>query len=265
MLIEVPFKINLGLYVTRKRQDGYHDIETVFYPVHNVTDKIEMTEGEGKIAFSMTGGDFEIEPDKNLCVKAFKVLQKEYGLPGVKIHLTKRIPSGAGLGGGSSDAAGVLKLTNELFNLHIPNQLLKDYAAQLGSDVPFFIDGRPAYATGRGEVLHPINLNLEHKKISIFKPDFSISTAEAYAHIHPIEGRTPLCEVIREDANKWHFILPNDFENSLFEKFTQLSEIKDKYYELGADYAALSGSGSAIFAISEKTIDLSPYFRGQNL
>lgn len=265
MKIDVPFKINLGLYVTRKRGDGYHDLETIFYPVDNLQDSIEIEKASEGIVFTMEGGDFEVAPEKNLCVKAFKLLQEDFHLQGVKIHLTKRIPSGAGLGGGSSDAAGVLKLTNELFALGLSNEELKKRAEQLGSDVPFFIGCTPAYATGRGEIMENFPLSLAEKQISVFKPDFSIPTAEAYAQIRPQAGRNDLREIIRKDAIFWHNNLVNDFETALFPKYPQLAKIKEKFYEMGADFASLSGSGSAIFAIANEKIKLSPIFAGKDL
>ena len=265
LITHVPFKINLGLYVTRRRDDGFHDLETVFYPIHNVEDTIEMVACDGNVEFEQIGGDFVVDAEKNLCVKAFRLLQKEYNLPGARIKLEKRIPSGAGLGGGSADAAGVLKLTNKVFNLNISPNLLERFAAKIGSDVPFFIQEMPTYATGRGEILSPIHVDLSQKVISVFKPDFSISTAEAYANVKPTDGRKHIDEIVQGDARKWHDLLPNDFETALFSKFPVLAEIKQKYYELGAEFALLSGSGSAVFAIAEKKIDLQPYFNGMTL
>ena len=169
MIGKANFKINLGLYVTEKRADGFHNLETVFYPVDNVCDTIEIVPAE-QLSFEMTGGDFVTEPEKNLCVRAFRLLQEKYHLPAVSIRLDKQIPSGAGLGGGSADAAWVLEMTNELFNLHISNDLLKTYAASLGSDVAFFIDNVPSYATGKGEILTPLDVDLSVKLISYFNP-----------------------------------------------------------------------------------------------
>ena len=264
MIEKANFKINLGLYVTEKRPDGFHNLETVFYPVENQHDTIDITPAD-EVTFEMVGGDFTTDPEKNLCVKAFRLLQARYGLAGASIRLEKKIPSGAGLGGGSADAATVLKLTNELFNLHISNSLLKEYAATLGSDVAFFIDNVPSYATGKGEILSPIDLDLSGKVISIFKPEVSVSTAEAYANITPLPGRPSLKNLIREPIERWKYLIVNDFEKSVFQKFPILADIKNKYYELGADYAAMSGSGSALFAIADTPIQLSPYFSGIDL
>ena len=258
------FKINLGLYVTEKRPDGFHNLETVFYPVDNLCDTIEI-EPADEVTFEMVGGDFTTDAEKNLCVKAFRLLQNNYHLPGASIRLDKNIPSGAGLGGGSADAATVLKLTNELFNLHISNSLLKEYAASLGSDVAFFIDNTPSYATGKGEILTPIPVHFSGKVISVFKPEVSVSTAEAYAHVTPLPGRPSLQNLIKEPIEKWKYLIVNDFEKSVFHQYPILADIKKKYYELGADYASMSGSGSSLFAIADKPIQLLPYFSGIDL
>ena len=264
MIGKANFKINLGLYVTEKRADGFHNLETVFYPVDNVCDTIEIVPAE-QLSFEMTGGDFVTEPEKNLCVRAFRLLQEKYHLPAVSIRLDKQIPSGAGLGGGSADAAWVLEMTNELFNLRISYNLLKEYSAALGSDVAFFIDNVPSYATGKGEVLTPIDVDLSGKVISVFKPEVSVSTAEAYAHVTPLPGRPSLKNLIKEPIERWKFLMINDFEKSVFQKYPILSDIKKKYYELGAEYASLSGSGSALFAIADKPLKLSAYFSGIDL
>ena len=225
MIGKANFKINLGLYVTEKRADGFHNLETVFYPVDNVCDTIEIVPAE-QLSFEMTGGDFVTEPEKNLCVRAFRLLQEKYHLPAVSIRLDKQIPSGAGLGGGSADAAWVLEMTNELFNLHISYNLLKEYAAALGSGVAFFIDNVPSYATGKGEVLTPIDVDLSGKVISVFKPEVSVSTAEAYAHVTPLPGRPSLKNLIKEPIERWKFLMINDFEKSVFQKYPILSDIK---------------------------------------
>lgn len=265
MISSANFKVNLGLYVTEKRPDGFHNLETIFVPVDTVTDSITILPKSGTVEFKMTGGDFVVDAEKNLCVKAFRMLQQDFDLPGAVIHLEKNIPSGAGLGGGSSDAACVLRMANELFGLKLTNEQLHRYAARLGSDVPFFLESRPMYATGRGEILQPITLELSKWTISVFKPDFSISTAEAYAHIQPISGRPHLHQLLGEPVEKWHTLFPNDFEAALFPLYPILAEMKAKFYDLGAIYAALSGSGSALFAIAPHPINLEPFFKGKNL
>lgn len=265
MLGLANFKVNLGLYVTEKRSDGFHNLETIFIPVNNCEDEITLVPASGQVQFEMEGADFVVDAEKNLCVKAFRMLQRDFELPGVSIRMVKNIPSGAGLGGGSSDAAVVLKMTNEAFDLQLSAEQLKSYAARLGSDVPFFIDNRPMYATGRGEILTGMDLDLSAWKISVFKPDFSISTAEAYARIKPVAGRPHLCDLLAEPVEKWQQLFPNDFEAALFPSYPILARIKQKFLELGAVYSALSGSGSAVFAIAKQPIDLSSFFQGKNI
>ena len=258
------FKINIGLHITKKREDGFHDLQTIFYPIDNKTDKIVVSAGH-KFIFTMEGADFNTKEADNICVKAFQLLQKKYKLGQICIELTKNIPSGAGLGGGSSDAATILKMVNELYNLNITRNELINYASLLGSDVPFFIDNKPAYATGKGEMLSPVELDLGHKKISVFKPSFSISTAEAYAAVIPHDNCPYLPDLCKLPVAEWKNCVVNDFENALFPRYPVLNEIKNKFYESGADYAALSGSGSALFAIADFPIDLSPIFEGINI
>ena len=258
-----PYKINLGLHITHRLEDGFHAIETVFYPMNNLHDTIEITP-TSNFLFTMEGGDFNCPTEHNLCVKAYKLLQKIYKLPPVHIHLDKKIPSGAGVGGGSADAATTLKLLNTLFNLHLTPENLKTIACQLGSDVPFFIENIPALGIHKGEVLQPIPLDLSAYHISVFKPDFSIATAQAYRYVHPQSGRPSPAVLIRQPINQWKNILYNDFEKNLFSTYPLLQDIKCKFYELGAIYASLSGSGSAIFAIGHHPIPLKNYFQGQD-
>ena len=265
MISSANFKVNLGLYVTEKRPDGFHNLETIFVPVDAVTDTLTILPKSGTVEFEMTGGDFVVDADKNLCVRAFKLLQQEFDLPGVAIHLEKNIPSGAGLGGGSSDAACVLRMTDELFGLQLPIEQLSAVAAKLGSDVPFFLHNRPQYATGRGEILQDVSLDLSKWTISVFKPDFSISTAEAYSHIKPLSGRPHLHQLLEEPVEKWQSLFPNDFEAALFPLYPILAEMKAQFYQLGAVYASLSGSGSALFALAPHPINLEPYFPGKNV
>ena len=265
MIRSTHFKVNLGLYVTEKRPDGFHNLETIFVPIRHITDRIEITPKSGSISFEMEGGDFSTDNDNNLCVKAFKLLQQDYALSGAAILLEKNIPSGAGLGGGSSDAACVLQMTNDLFGLELTKEQLHRYAARLGSDVPFFLENHPMYATGRGEILQEVALDLSPWTISVFKPDFSISTAEAYAHVKPISGRPHFSHLIEEPVEKWPSLFPNDFEAALFPLYPILAEMKAKFYQLGAVYAALSGSGSALFAIAPHPINLEPFFKGKTL
>ena len=250
------FKINIGLYITAKRKDGFHDIETIFYPIDNKTDKLEIVISEkGKTHLKIINSAELTETENNLCLKAYRLLKQDYCLPEFEMILTKNIPIAAGLGGGSSDAAFTLKMINELCELNISSQKLKEYAAQLGSDVAFFIENRPAFATGRGEIMEIIDLDLSHKKITVVKPNLSISTAEAYALIEPKRTKISLKEMIKYPVEEWKHSISNDFEKPLFEKYPLLQNIKTALYEKGADYVSLSGSGSALFAIADHEIE----------
>lgn len=246
-------KINLGLNIIRKRPDGYHDLQTVFYPVNYYTDQILIEEIPQDFEFVCRSTQDVGPDDDNLCVKAFRLLQRDYGIHGVRVTLEKHIPTGAGLGGGSADAAFTLKLLRQHFNLPVDNITLKHYAAQLGSDVPFFIDNTPVYATGRGEIMTPIELDLSSYNIYIVKPEISVSTREAYAGVRPHESDLNFADVVRDvPVHEWKNFLFNDFEESVFKSHPQIEEIKRRFYEQGALYAAMSGSGSAVFGIFPK-------------
>ena len=249
----VNCKINLGLNIIRKRPDGYHDLQTVFYPVNYFTDQILIEEIPQDFEFVCRSTQDVGPDDDNLCVKAFRLLQRDYGIHGVRVTLEKHIPTGAGLGGGSADAAFTLKLLTRHFNLPVDNDTLKHYAAQLGSDVPFFIDNTPVYATGRGEIMTPIELDLSSYNVHIVKPEISVSTREAYAGVHPHESDLNFADVVRDvPVHEWKNFLFNDFEESVFKSYPQIEEIKRRFYGQGALYAAMSGSGSAVFGIFPK-------------
>ncbi|MEG2069936.1 MAG: 4-(cytidine 5'-diphospho)-2-C-methyl-D-erythritol kinase [Bacteroidales bacterium] len=243
------FKINIGLNILQKREDGYHELETVFYPVHSQKDILEIKHIGKGVKLKVFNLDFLCEVEDNLCVKAFRLLQKDFPIDGIEIILTKNIPVGAGLGGGSADAAFALKMYNNLFDLKLSVEKLQEYASQLGSDTVFFIENSPAFATGRGEIVTPIALDLSAYEIRIVKPDFSISTADAYAEVKPKFAYTPLRQAIQEPVHKWKDFIQNDFEDSLFKKYPILEEMKENLYHEGAVYASLSGSGSAIYGI----------------
>ena len=249
----VNCKINLGLNIIRKRDDGFHDLQTVFYPTDAFSDLLSLEPIAGGLEFVCDSAQ-DIGPDSdNLCVKAFRLLERDFGVQGVRLRLEKHIPTGAGVGGGSADAAFVLKMLTEQFKLPLDNVDLKQYAAQLGSDVPFFIDNKPAFAEGRGEIMTPVDLDLSAYNIIIEKPEVSVSTREAYAHVRPHESDVNFAEVVRNvPVHEWKKYLYNDFEDSVFPKYPQIAEIKRKFYESGALYAAMSGSGSAVFGIFPK-------------
>jgi 4-diphosphocytidyl-2-C-methyl-D-erythritol kinase len=250
------FKINIGLFITNKRKDGFHDLETIFYPVDCQTDKLEIRQSASSVKLTVKNADYLTDSENNLCVRAYRLLEKEYYLPEIEIILTKNIPIGAGLGGGSADAAFTLKMINELFNLNISGEMLKQYAAKLGSDVAFFIDNKPAFASGRGEVLEPIPLNLSDKHITVVKPCFSVSTADAYNNVTPRPADFLLKNIIDIPVGEWRQYVRNDFEETLFVKYPSLKEIKTSLYDAGALYASLSGSGSALYAISDFPLKL---------
>ena len=245
----VNAKINIGLQIVRKRPDGYHDLQTVFYPTDFFTDYLRISSSEEEIVFNMESREDLGDADNNLCVKAFRLLQKDYGISHVEIFLRKGIPSGAGLGGGSADAAFTLKMFRDIFQLPIDEEKMVDYALQLGSDVPFFLYNKPMYATGRGEVLTPIDLDLSPYRLKIVKPDIHISTKEAYAGVTPCESDIFLPEILKNNPNDWKNLVVNDFEESLFKKVPALKTVKEELYREGALYASMSGSGSAFFGV----------------
>lgn len=244
-------KINLGLNIVEKRPDGYHNLETVFYPVP-VEDALEvniLNESTQKFRLHQAGLEIAGEAENNLVVKAYKLLDERFNLPPIDIHLFKHIPSGAGLGGGSSDAAYMLKLLNEKFNLKLSDENLEEYAARLGADCAFFIRNTPTYAEGIGNIFSPISLSLKGYQIVLVKPDIFVSTREAFARIKPHQQEIPLKEVIKRPIEEWKERMVNDFEESVFPQFPAIKEIKEKLYEVGAIYAAMTGSGSSVFGL----------------
>ncbi len=246
MLTFANAKINIGLQITSKRPDGYHNLETIFYPV-KISDAIEILPSSS-LEFKIWNTD--LEPSlNNLCVQAYQLLKADYDIPPVTIHLLKNIPIGAGLGGGSSDASATLKLLNQYFELQISQYQLLNYAAKLGADCPFFIDNKPCFAHGTGTDLSPIDLSLEQYRIVVIKPPVHISTAEAYSQVMPTPSNIDLRLAINLPIQEWKINIRNDFEFSLFEKYPVISDIKNKLYELGAHYASMSGSGSAVYGI----------------
>ena len=249
---KVNAKINIGLQIIRKREDGYHDLQTVFYPTDFFTDTLRISPANAEILFKMDSNENLGNPCDNLCIKAFRMLQQDFGISNVEIFLTKGIPSGAGLGGGSADAAFTLKMLCNIFQLPVSEEKMVEYALQLGSDVPFFLYNTPMYATGRGEVMTPASVDLSNYQLKIVKPDIHISTKEAYAGVTPCESEIFLPEVLRQDVHTWKEVVVNDFEASLFEKFPELKTVKEQLYQEGALYASMSGSGSAFFGIFSK-------------
>lgn len=242
-------KINLGLNVLYKRADGFHELESVFYPV-NIFDSLEILDAD-ELKFSVYGIEIPGDANDNLCIKAFNLLKAEFNISNVHIHLLKNIPFGAGLGGGSSDAALTLKMLNQKFDLNLSDAQLETYAAQLGSDCAFFIKNSAQLATGRGEILKPIDLDLNKKSFLLIKPNFGISTKEAYANIRTNDKNESIEQIVLDRVEDWQGRLKNDFEEALFPKYPVLAEIKNQLYEQSAIYAAMSGSGSTMFGIFE--------------
>ncbi len=251
-------KINLGLHILSKRPDGFHNIETCFYPVP-WTDILELIPAT-RFSFTCTGIALPGDLEENLCVKAFRLLQNDFNFGEAKIHLHKIIPSGAGLGGGSSDAAATLLLINQVFRLNLSTEKLKTYAAQLGSDCAFFIENRPMLGSGRGEVLQEVDVNLQGKFLVLVKPAIHVSTADAYAMVRPTQPELDLRAVLNSGISAWRDSLKNDFEQSVFQKFHEIASIKKSFYEAGALYSSMSGSGSSVFGVFEEPVDLKHHF-----
>lgn len=247
MIIFPQAKINLGLKVLRKREDGYHDLSTIMYPIplHDVLEILPASAFE----FRQTGLEIKGDEKENLIVKAYELLKEKYSIPPAYIHLRKEIPMGAGLGGGSSDAANALVGLNELFQLGLSNEKLEELAVQLGSDCPFFIRSIPQYAKGRGEILTPLDLDLSGYYLVLVNPGIHVGTREAYSGIIPSDAGYDPQHVIKESIRTWKKDLVNDFEESVFDLHPALNLIKGELYYQGAIYASMSGSGSTIFGI----------------
>jgi 4-diphosphocytidyl-2-C-methyl-D-erythritol kinase len=240
-------KINIGLHVTEKRPDGFHNLETVFYPVA-WTDVLEFVVAN-QFEFTTSGIPISGDPEANLVIKAYRLLQNDFELPVLKIHLHKNIPFGAGLGGGSSDAAFMLRMLNKTFNLNISEDKLIGYAARLGSDCPFFMMNKLVYATGRGEVMNIINMTINGLFILLVKPPLEVSTAKAFQFVLPKKSEVSLPELLSRPVQEWKRKIFNQFESSVFQSYPEIERVKDKLYESGAIYASMSGSGSCVFGI----------------
>lgn len=260
MLVFPNSKINLGLNILRKRSDGYHDIETIFCPIplHDALEIIQLGPNEKTSSFPFTQSGIEIQGRQtaNLCVLAYKLLKKDYpDLPKIKMHLHKVIPAGAGLGGGSADAAFTLQLLNRMFKLGLTDEKLCAYAKELGSDCPFFIINKPCFASGRGEVLEPIPLDLSSYDFIVINPGIHIDTGLAFANITPAVPQKSVKEIILMPVKNWKQELRNDFEIPVFQKFPEIAAIKNELYNAGAVYASMSGSGSTVYGIFSKNTE----------
>jgi 4-diphosphocytidyl-2-C-methyl-D-erythritol kinase len=256
-----PCKINLGLHVLRKRGDGYHDIETCFYPLQ-WTDVLEIIRAD-QFSFSSTGRAIPGATSANLCVRAFELMRSKFNIGPVSIHLHKILPFGAGLGGGSSNAAWTLRTLNDLFNLRLSVPMLMGLADELGSDCAFFVQDQPMIGIGRGNVLHPVSLSLKSYFIAVIKPGIHVSTADAYRGVTPmLPGRSVEDIIDNTSPVAWDNMLLNDFEKSVFNTYPELQAIKKQLYRSGAVYASMSGSGAAVYGLFKKEVNITQIFPG---
>ncbi|MCD7962661.1 MAG: 4-(cytidine 5'-diphospho)-2-C-methyl-D-erythritol kinase [Rikenellaceae bacterium] len=245
-------KINLGLNVISKRKDGYHNIETCMVPVYGLKDVVEIIRSKNDgVDFTTSGKTIDCPSEKNICVKAYRLIQEKFGIGGVKMHLHKNIPFGAGLGGGSADAVAVIKLLNEIYGLGMDTGMTRKLSLMLGSDTAFFVENVPAVCYGRGDITEKISLDLTGYFLVLVKPDVSVSTAEAYGSIDLKKTNKPVAEILRNGIDTWEYNLVNDFEDYVFSKYPELEDIKSQLYDAGAVYASMSGSGSAIYGLFE--------------
>lgn len=251
MVVFPNAKINIGLQIVEKRKDGFHNIESIFYPVFELYDVLEIIESK-ELTFTSSGINIPGNLEDNLCLKAYQLLKKDYDLPPVHIHLLKVIPIGAGLGGGSSDAAFTLKLLNEKFELQLSDEDLINYARKLGSDCAFFIKNKPVYAHHKGDEFECVDLDLSDYNIKVEYPNIHIGTAEAYAGVVPKISKYDLRKLSVDDIKNWKMYVKNDFEDSIFPNHSTIEKLKEKFYSNRALYASMTGSGSAVFGIFSK-------------
>jgi 4-diphosphocytidyl-2-C-methyl-D-erythritol kinase len=247
MLAFANAKINIGLQVTEKLPDGYHNIQTVFYPI-KINDVVEITDAD-TLSCQVAGIDIDGKPEDNICYK-------DYGIPNQQITLLKNIPVGAGLGGGSSDAAHLIKLLNKKFNLGLTVIQMEQYASMLGADCAFFIENKPVYAHGKGDQFEALELDLSNYHMVLVKPPIHVSTAEAYAGMIPKPTEAKLPNLLSQPIHTWKDHVKNDFEQMVFKKYPEIQSVKNTLYEHGALYAAMSGSGSSVFGIFDHAVDL---------
>lgn len=259
MIVYPNAKINIGLNVVEKRRDGYHNLETVFYPIP-LQDALEIHNVENpnsEYELKVSGDPLDGTPEDNLVVRAFRLLKHDFPdkVKPVSIFLYKHIPTGAGLGGGSSDGAFMLKALNERFALGLSTAQLEQYAAQLGADCPFFIQNSPVFAEGIGNIFSPIDLSLSGLTLVLVKPDIFVSTKDAYHAVVPQKPEVSLRTLVQADVEEWAKGVHNDFERSVFRKYPEIAAIKDRLYDLGAKFAAMSGSGSAVYGLFAEPVE----------
>lgn len=258
MLVFPNAKINIGLNIVEKRTDGFHNIESCFYPV-GWSDALEVTLAD-TFSFQSDGITIPGHADDNLCIKAYNMLAQDYGLSPVRIHLLKTVPIGAGLGGGSADAAFTIKAVNQLFDLGMSVEEQEQYARRIGSDCAFFIRNRPMYCFEKGDQFEHIKVRLSGKWIALVNPGIHISTVEAYSGVVAKRSGEDLRTILNEPITEWKGRVKNDFEATLFKKYPLLETIKGKLYDLGAEYAAMSGSGSTLFGIFDQKVSVKAAF-----
>lgn len=258
MIFFAPAKINIGLQIIERREDGFHNLQSIMLPV-GLCDILEIrrsTHGKKNLRFGQSGIQIGSLKEKNLCVRAWELFSSEAILPPVELHLHKQIPVGSGLGGGSSNATATLKGLNILAETPLPKEKLHEMAAQLGSDCPFFLHGEPMMMEGRGEILSPVTLHMDQLHLVLLYPALQVSTAEAYSGVKPIQHDIHLRELIRESMDQWRELVVNDFEHSVFDRHPELDQLKQSLYQAGALYASLSGSGSSLYGLFPESPDL---------
>ena len=251
-------KINIGLYITEKRSDGFHNLESCFYPV-GWSDVLEILPAP-KLSFKSTGIAIPGNPENNLCLKAYHLVSQDFKFPPVMIHLHKIVPIGAGLGGGSADCAFTIKTLNDLFELNMNVETMENYARSLGSDCAFFIQNEPKFCFGKGDEFSDIGLDLSGKFIVLVNPNIHISTAEAYSGVKPQKANINLKKALQTPVNQWIDTVKNDFETHLLPKYPVIKNIKNSLYTHGAEYASMTGSGSTVFGIFNQEVDLKEVF-----
>lgn len=256
MIVYPNAKINIGLNITKKREDGFHNIESIFYPI-GIKDILEIipNKGFGSVKVTSSGIPIPGKSNHNLCVNAYHLLKDDFDMPSIQLHLHKQIPIGAGLGGGSSDAAFTLIALNTLFNLGLTKTKLKKFAAKLGSDCAFFIENKPTYNFNKGDEFTLFNIDLSSYYLVLSSPNIHVSTADAYAGVSPSLPSENIRDLISRPIETWKNTVVNDFEYSVFGKYPEIETIKNKLYQAGAIYASMSGSGSSVFGIFEKEVN----------
>lgn len=247
-------KINIGLNVLSRRSDGYHNLETVFYPV-KIKDALEIIETD-ELCFETSGIEIPGYANENLCLKAYNLLKHDFDVPAVKIHLHKQIPIGAGLGGGSADAAFFIRLMNEKFGLSLSSEQMEAYARQLGADCAFFIRNEPVFAKGKGDEFEAIELDLSEYYLTLVMPPVHVSTGEAYRGVSLYQPEASLKELIKLPVEEWKGLIKNDFEDSVFKNHSAIRGVKAALYEAGALYSSMSGSGASVYGIFKEKVDL---------